>query len=102
MVESADKNSSSAENIDLSNSEEKLGVFSSMRFRNFNLLLLGTTLSNAAQWLQQVSLNWLVYDITASGTAIGTINVVRSISSLGLTPVAGVIIDRIPRRALTC
>ena len=100
MVESVDKNSSSGENSDPSNSVEKLGVFSSMRFRNFNLLLLGTTLSNAAQWLQQVTLNWLVYDITGSGTALGSVNVVRSISSLGLTPVAGLIIDRISRRAL--
>lgn len=85
---------------DSSNAEAHLGVFSSLRFRNFNLLLVTTTLSNAAQWLQQVSLNWLVYDITNSGTAIGTINVVRSISSIGLAPVAGVIIDHTGRRAL--
>ncbi|MEK7353756.1 MAG: MFS transporter [Chloroflexota bacterium] len=75
-------------------------MFSSLRFRNFNLLLLGTTLSNAAQWIQQVTLSWLAYDLTGSGTVLGSINVVRSIASLGLTPVAGVVIDRVKRRTL--
>lgn len=81
-------------------SGEKVGIFSSLRLRNFNLLLLGTTLSNAAQWVQQVTLNWLAYDLTGSGMVLGSINAARSIPSLSLTPVAGVIIDRVSRRAL--
>lgn len=79
---------------------EKVGAFAALRLRDFRLLLLGTTLSNAAMWIQQVTLGWLVYDLTGSGAALGSLNLVRSAATLGLSPVAGVAIDRFPRRAL--
>jgi MFS transporter, DHA1 family, staphyloferrin A biosynthesis exporter len=79
---------------------EKLGTFAALRVRDFRLLLAGTTLSNAAQWIQQVTLGWLVYELTGSGTALGTINLVRSAASLSLAPAAGVAIDRVARRRL--
>lgn len=78
----------------------KAGMFVALHVRDFRVLLLGSTLSNAAQWIQQVTLGWLVYELTGSGTALGTINLVRSIASLGLTPVAGAAIDRVARRPL--
>jgi MFS family permease len=77
-----------------------LGTFASLRVRDFRLLLLGTTLANAAQWIQQVTLGWLVYDLTASGTMLGTINLVRSVATVGLAPLAGVLIDLFERRRL--
>ena len=78
----------------------KPGAFAALRLPNFRFLLAGTTLSNAAQWIQQITLGWLVYDLTGSGTLLGTINLVRSVASLGLAPVAGVAIDRVPPRRL--
>jgi MFS family permease len=81
-------------------SEEKVGTFASLRIPNFRLLLTGTTLSNAAMWIQQVTLSWLVYDITGSGTILGAINAVRSAAALGVVPVAGILIDRLNRRKL--
>src|SRR5687768_9303598 len=79
---------------------ERIGTFSALRVRDFRLLLLGTTLSNAAQWIQQVTLGWLVYDLTGSGAALGTINLVRAVPTIGMAPVAGLAIDRVPRREL--
>lgn len=79
---------------------ERIGALASLRLRDFRLLLLGTTLANAAQWIQQVTLGWLVYDLTNSGAALGSLNLVRSVATLGLAPAAGVAIDRFPRRAL--
>jgi predicted MFS family arabinose efflux permease len=79
---------------------EKIGTFASMRIRNFRFLWVGTTLSSAAYWIQQVALNWLVYDLTGSGTILGTINFIRSVASLGIIPVAGLLIDRLNRRRL--
>jgi MFS family permease len=76
------------------------GTFESLKIRNFRLLLIGTTLSNAGQWIQQVTLGWLVYDMTGSGTMLGTINLVRSFATVGLAPVTGVLIDRFARRTL--
>ena len=79
---------------------EKIGTFASLRIPNFRLLLTGTTLSNAAQWIQQVTLSWLVYDLTGSGTILGTINLVRSGALLGMIPIAGFFIDRLNRRTI--
>jgi predicted MFS family arabinose efflux permease len=78
----------------------KVGPFASLRIRNFRWLLAGTTLGNAGQWLQQVTVSWLAYDITGSGTILGTVNLVRSVASLGLIPIAGLLIDRLNRRTL--
>jgi MFS family permease len=79
---------------------EKVGPFASLRIRDFRLLLVGTVLSNATQWIQQVTLSWLVYNLTGSGTMLGSINLVRSIAALGMIPIAGVLIDRVNRRNL--
>lgn len=79
---------------------QKIGFLSSLRIPNFRLLLVGTTLSNAAMWIQQVTLAWLVYDLTGSGTMLGSVNLVRSISSIGMIPIAGILIDRVRRRRL--
>jgi len=81
-------------------SMEKIGTFASLRIPNFRLLLVGTVLSNAAQWIQQITLSWLVYDLTGSGTMLGSINMVRSVASLGMIPAAGVLVDRLNRRML--
>jgi len=81
-------------------SVEKVGTFTSLGIRNFRFLLIGTVFSNAAQWIQQVTLSWIIYDLTGSGTMLGSINAVRSVASLGMIPAAGVLIDRVNRRLL--
>lgn len=79
---------------------EKIGPFAPLRIRNFRWLLVGTILGNASQWIQQVTVSWLVYDITGSGTLLGSVNLVRSVAALGLIPIAGLLIDRLNRRTL--
>jgi MFS family permease len=76
------------------------GPFAVLRAPSFAWFLAGTTLSNAAQWIQGVTLSWLVYDLTSSGTMLGALNLVRSIATLGLATIAGVAIDQLPRRRL--
>ena len=100
MIDGHNKRPIPGADNNLSDSGERVGMFSSLRLRNFSLFLSGTTLSNAAQWIQQVTLSWLAYDLSGSGTVLGSINVVRSVASLSLTPVAGVMIDRFNRRSL--
>ena len=80
--------------------KETDGTFAALRIPSFAWFISGTTLSNAAQWIQQVTLSWLVYDLTASGAMLGTLNLVRSIATVGLAPLAGVAIDRLSRRGL--
>jgi MFS family permease len=81
-------------------SAEKGGPFASLRVRNFRLLLTGTTLSSTANWIQQVIMNWLAYDLTGSGTILGSINLARSVAMFGLVPVTGLMIDRLNHRRL--
>ena len=78
----------------------QVSTYAALRAPTFIWFFAGTTLINAAHWLQQVTLSWLVYDLTSSGALLGTLNLVRSIATVGLAPVAGVIIDRFPRRKL--
>ncbi|MBI2851149.1 MAG: MFS transporter [Chloroflexi bacterium] len=79
---------------------ENTGPFAALGIRNFRFLLTGTVLANAGMWIQQITLNWLVYDLTGSGTVLGSLNMVRSVSSVGMIPVAGVLIDRVSRRRI--
>jgi MFS family permease len=81
-------------------SNKKIGPFTSLRFQNFRLLFVGTLLSNAALWIQQVTINWIVYNLTGSGAILGTINLVRSGAALSMIPASGVLIDRINHRKL--
>jgi hypothetical protein len=78
-------------------SNRQNGTLSALRIPSFQWFLTGTTLTNAAHWIQQVTLNWLVYDLTSSGALLGTLNLIRSIPTVGLAPIAGVAIDRISR-----
>jgi len=87
-------------NPDTATPPEKIGPFTPLRIRNFRWLLVGTILGNASQWIQQVTVSWLVYDITGSGTLLGSVNLVRSVAALGLIPIAGLLIDRLNRRTL--
>ena len=79
---------------------ETVGPFTVLKLPSAAWFLSGTTLSNAAQWIQQVTLSWLVYDLTSSGAMLGTLNLVRSVATIGLAPLAGVAIDRLSRRGL--
>lgn len=77
------------------------GTFAALHYDGYRRLLLGTTLSNGGQWLQQVTVSWLAYDITGTGTAVGTVNLFRSFATLGLAPWAGLAVDRVtPRRLI--
>lgn len=87
-------------NPDTAAPPEKIGPLTSLRLRNFRWLLSGTILGNASTWIQQVTVSWLVYDITGSGTLLGSVNLVRSMAALSLVPIAGLLIDRLNRRTL--
>ena len=91
----------SSDSIDSSSFyKERVGTFSALRFGNFRLLLTVHMFAVAAQWIQQLTINWLVYKMTGSGTILGTLNMVGTITSLGMIPLGGLLIDRINHRRL--
>jgi len=75
-------------------------TFLSLGYRDFRFLWLGTLSFGAAQWLQQVTLGWLVYHLTGSPIHLGLVNGMRSLPVWLVAPLAGVAADRWNRRPL--
>lgn len=72
----------------------------SLRYRDYRLVWSTSFLSSAARWIQQVSLGWLVFDFTGSALLLGSIFFVYQAPSVLLSPLVGVLIDRLDRRRL--
>ena len=51
------------------------------------------------QWIQQVTLGWLLYDLTGSSVLLGLLNGPRAVPFLIASPIAGVAADRSFARA---
>lgn len=66
----------------------------------FRLFAAGQALSVLGSWIQQVALSWLVYRITGSVFLLGFTGFLLQISHLFIAPVAGFLIDRLPRAIL--
>lgn len=78
----------------------RLQTFSSLRHRDYRLLWFGTVFASSGQWIQQVSVGWLTYDLTGSPFLLGVVNGFRSLPMLLLGPFGGVAADRMDRRRL--
>lgn len=71
------------------------------RFKDFRLVWIGNFFAQGAQWLQILTIGWLVLQLTdgnalLTGTAVG----VRTLPILFIGPWAGVLADRLDRRKL--
>ena len=55
---------------------------------------------SAGQWVQQVTLGWLLYDLTGNSILLGALNGLRAAPFLITGPMAGVAADRMDRRKL--
>lgn len=55
---------------------------------------------SAGQWIQQVTLGWLVYDLTGNSMLLGALNGLRALPFLVTGPMAGVAADRMDRKQL--
>jgi MFS family permease len=71
-------------------------AFAKPRYR---LFAAGQALSVLGSWIQQVALAWLVYRITGSVLLLGLTGFLLQIPHLFVAPVAGFLIDRLPRVA---
>ncbi|MEZ5855201.1 MAG: MFS transporter [Hyphomicrobiaceae bacterium] len=71
-------------------------AFSAPRYR---LFAAGQALSVLGSWIQQVALAWLVFRITGSVFLLGLTGFMLQIPHLFVAPVAGFLIDRLPRTA---
>ncbi len=76
-------------------------TFRSLSNPNYRLYAGGNLVSNVGTWMQRVAQDWLVLLLTAnSAAAIGITTGLQFLPILLLSPFAGVIADRIPKRRL--
>ena len=73
----------------------------SLRHRNYQLLWIGSLISNSGDWMDQIALNWLVYQLTGSAVSARRCSTCcRLAPILVFTLIGGVIADRVERRRL--
>ncbi|MGH3483635.1 MAG: MFS transporter [Nocardioidaceae bacterium] len=74
-------------------------TFRALRVRNYRIYAAGAVVSNVGTWMQRVAQDWLVLQLTAnSGTALGITTGLQFLPMLVLSPLAGVVADRFPKR----
>jgi len=71
-----------------------------MRHRNYRLYFFGMLVSVIGTWGQSAAQAWFVYELTASPLTLGLVAAAPAIPVWLLSPWAGVVIDRVPRRRL--
>ena len=76
------------------------GTFRSLKYRDYRLLWFSTLFASSAQWVQQVTVGWLIYEMTNSGFLLGAVNGFRALPLLFLAPLGGVLADRVERKKL--
>ena len=68
--------------------------------RNFRLFFSGQTMSLSGTFMTQVTISWLIYDLTNSAWLLGLTGFLQFIPTLLLTPFSGVLCDRSNQRNL--
>ncbi|MFC5997875.1 MFS transporter [Quadrisphaera sp. GCM10027208] len=77
-------------------------TFRSLHVYNYRLWASGAIVSNTGTWMQRVAQDWLVLTVLTqnSGVAVGITTGLQFLPMLLLSPVAGLLADRLPQRRL--
>jgi len=73
-------------------------MFRALKNRNFQLFFSGQIISLVGTWMQTVAEAWLIYRLTGSSVLLGVLGFVGQIPIFLLSPLAGLVADRWPRR----
>ncbi|MCB1029420.1 MAG: MFS transporter, partial [Microthrixaceae bacterium] len=68
------------------------------RFRNFRLFWIGALLSNSGTWLQNLTVPYVVFQLTHSSTWVGVAAFSQLAPMAVLSPLGGTLADRLDRR----
>lgn len=77
-------------------------TFSSLAIPNYRIWFVGATFSNIGQWMARTAQSWLVLMVLTnqSAQALGMVNALAFLPQLFLSPYAGTIADRFPKRRI--
>jgi MFS family permease len=71
----------------------------SLRIRNYRYYFAGQVISASGTWMQSFALGWLVLDMARQGAvALGSVVALQFVPVLLLSPVGGLVADRVARR----
>lgn len=75
-------------------------TFASLANPSYRLFFTGNVLSLLGFWIRIVVQGWLVYELTGSKALLGTVTAIGFLPFVVLSPLGGVIADRVDRRRL--
>ncbi len=75
-------------------------TFAALRHANYRLYFGGQLVSVAGTWMQIVAQGWLVYELSRSELTLGLVGFASAVPALLVSPWGGVVVDRVPKRAL--
>jgi len=77
-------------------------ILAALRYRDFRLLWFGLLVSNLGTWMQFTAMGFFVARMAGSqhqaALDLGILGAARAVPVLALSPLAGVVADRLPRR----
>jgi MFS family permease len=73
-------------------------TFAALSVRNYRLYTTGAIISNVGTWMQRVAQDWLVLQLTGSGTALGITTGLQFLPFVLVTPMAGLLADRYSKK----
>lgn len=71
-----------------------------LRHRNYRLFFTGQTISMMGTWMQDIAINWLIYQLTGSAIMLGAVNFCSKMPGFMLGPFAGLLVDRFSRHKM--
>ncbi|MCL1801489.1 MAG: MFS transporter, partial [Promicromonosporaceae bacterium] len=77
-------------------------TFASLKVHNYRLWFGAALVANIGVWMQRIGQDWVVLTVLTdnSGSAMGVVTALQFLPFLLLSPYAGVLADRLPRRKL--
>jgi MFS family permease len=79
---------------------EDFRTFASLRNTDYRYLWIGNLFNTAGLWIQQVTIGWLVWELSGSATMVGIVSGLRFVPFIFMGPLGGVAADRLDRRRL--
>jgi MFS family permease len=68
--------------------------------RNFAVFTLGNSVSLIGIWVQRVAVGWLTWQLTESGTWLGSVAMAEFLPVVVMAPIMGVLADRFDKRRI--
>ena len=77
-------------------------TFSSLSIRNYRHFFIGNVASNLGLWMTRTAQAWMVLEVLTHGdaTALGWLTTMMFLPTLLLTPLAGTLADKFPKRTI--